>query len=214
MRFGKAARYLVAAMMLTIMFFHAAPADAARLSVNASGVLVIDYNEAVPGNRYSVFLLADDADPMSFTAQDILFMDQDTADSQGKISLAFIRPDYPACQAVIGGDFGNQAQSPLVCGFYRPAGLYLPGMLEEIEASAFEGGTFSRVYVGSKVKTIGSRAFANCMNLCYVEILGEDTQIAPDAFEGCGALIIGCKEGSTAYDYAVEHLIACRFIGQ
>lgn len=63
--------------------------------------------------------------------------------------------------------------------------LILPAQLKEIEAQAFEGSSCQVVIIPDGCTKIGSRAFANCKNLLYVEIPESVTEIAEDVFDGC-----------------------------
>lgn len=62
--------------------------------------------------------------------------------------------------------------------------LTLPDNLTEIGDAAFEGGNFVTVVIPEGCVSIGSRAFADCMNLRYVYI-SMNTDVADSAFEGC-----------------------------
>ena len=63
--------------------------------------------------------------------------------------------------------------------------LKLPSHLKTIGRGAFEGGDFETVVIPDGCTAVESRAFANCGNLHYV-YLSRSTQLADDAFEGCG----------------------------
>ena len=69
-------------------------------------------------------------------------------------------------------------------------GLKLPAMLRTIDVEAFRGGTFQYVIVPEGCATIGSRAFADCVNLFYIRIPSTVKTIAQDAFDGCNAGLI------------------------
>ncbi len=81
--------------------------------------------------------------------------------------------------------------------------LTLPEDLTKIEASAFEGGTFTHVVLGKKVTSIGAKAFANCGKLVYVYIPKATVSIAANAFTGCDELVIVCRKGSAAEAFAI-----------
>ena len=84
--------------------------------------------------------------------------------------------------------------------------MELPTDLTMIEDEAFVGIDAQRVQIPDGCTYIGSRAFAECMSLCYVAIPDSVTKIADDAFENCyGDLMIYCSEGSAAYDFVMEH---------
>ena len=61
--------------------------------------------------------------------------------------------------------------------------LYLPQQLSVIKADAFKGGDFEAVVIPDSCTRIGSKAFAECENLRYVEMPASLTDIAADAFE-------------------------------
>ncbi len=82
--------------------------------------------------------------------------------------------------------------------------LTLPASLTELEEEAFAGGAFSYVVVPAQVTKIGSRAFADCRNLQYIEILGMNVEIAPDAFEHVSKLTIFYPYGSNVSDYTAQ----------
>jgi hypothetical protein len=60
----------------------------------------------------------------------------------------------------------------------------LPDDLTHIEAEAFSGAKMTVVYIPDGVKSIGSRAFANCTGLTQIRIPASVTVIAEDAFYG------------------------------
>ncbi len=97
-----------------------------------------------------------------------------------------------------------------------------------IGAGAFEGSEITSVSIPSGVTRIGQMAFSDCTKLTSVSLpstltgIGDCafdgcsslntvtipesvTDIGDDAFDGCNNLTIRCKEGSAAYDYAVEN---------
>lgn len=63
--------------------------------------------------------------------------------------------------------------------------LKLPAQLKEIGEEAFAGLPCQVVIIPDGCTTIGSRTFADCDELLYVEIPPSVTEIADDAFEGC-----------------------------
>ena len=83
--------------------------------------------------------------------------------------------------------------------------LYTPAGLAEIGASAFEGTTFTHLYLSSGVTTIGARAFAGCRRLERIEIPASVTSIADNAFLATSNVTIAAPEGSYAYNYASTH---------
>lgn len=80
----------------------------------------------------------------------------------------------------------------------------LPAGLTAIEAEAFMGDeSIAVVNVGDEVLSIGSAAFKNCVNLEEIRIPATVTDIALDAFDGCGKLTIYCAEDSAAWEVAL-----------
>ena len=84
-------------------------------------------------------------------------------------------------------------------------GLFLPASLTEIEAEAFAGGRFEYIRVPAGVTKIGSRAFADCPYLRYIEIQGMTTEIAPDSFYGAYGVTICAPFNSSAAAFAKEY---------
>ena len=68
--------------------------------------------------------------------------------------------------------------------------IVLPDSLKLIEEEAFMGAAFEAVIIPDGCTSIGSRAFADCLNLVYVRIPASVTSIAEDAFEGCEQVVI------------------------
>ncbi len=68
--------------------------------------------------------------------------------------------------------------------------LKLPQGLTAIGEEAFAGATCDGIIVPRTCTSIGSKAFANCKNLIYIQIPKSVTSIANDAFSGCGTLVI------------------------
>ena len=79
----------------------------------------------------------------------------------------------------------------------------LPNALETIEAEAFTGLPMTIVKCPDGLKSIQSRAFANCNKLIQIYIPKSVTSIASDAFSGCNnEMIIYGQSGSTAESFA------------
>lgn len=89
-------------------------------------------------------------------------------------------------------------------------GTVLPASLVTVDEAALMGTAIERVLVPSGVRTIASRAFANCSGLTEIVIPASVTDIAADAFTGCSGLTIIAPQGSAAHAYAVRHDIAWR----
>ena len=83
--------------------------------------------------------------------------------------------------------------------------LVLPASLEEIGEEAFAGDMVRSVKLPKGLKTIRSKAFADCRNLRTIFIPEETIDIAEDAFEGTEQLTICGKEGSYAEEYAKKN---------
>lgn len=85
----------------------------------------------------------------------------------------------------------------------------IPKLVRVVSEEMLTGSGAEAVRCPEGVESIESRAFAECENLMYVEILNAEATIADDAFEGCDRLTIICAEGSTAQEYARVHGIPC-----
>lgn len=87
--------------------------------------------------------------------------------------------------------------------------MFAPASLVAIEDEAFRGSSFGDFdLMNSRVRYIGSRAFADCKNLKLIRIPESVISISDDAFDGCNNLVILCKYGSAAYQFAEAHSIA------
>ncbi len=84
--------------------------------------------------------------------------------------------------------------------------LTLPADLTVIEDEAFQGIDAYTVVIPDSVHTIGSRAFADCPFLRYIDIPDSVENLADDAFDG-SLVIFLCNEGSASAAYAAEHSI-------
>lgn len=86
------------------------------------------------------------------------------------------------------------------------ATLSLPKSLSAIETQAFYGTIAEKVVIPSGCQTIGSQAFAFAPNLTVAVIPTSVTNIAEDAFAGCGSLTIQTSSTDTAaYAFASAH---------
>ena len=82
----------------------------------------------------------------------------------------------------------------------------LPSALTKVEAEAFANNAFTYVKLGENVKSIGSRAFADCKNLRHIYIPEGTYPIAIDAFSGVPAgLTIHGQAESYAELYAGKY---------
>lgn len=125
--------------------------------------------------------------------------------SEGQALWAYVqRGDYnsPLTRATF---HWNSEGLPEGGGTENNAQLYLPMDLVEIQESAFQGGTFTEVYLGEAVRFVGSHAFADCINLWLVYFSTDDVTITEDAFVGCGDLVFVAHADSDAAKYAAAH---------
>lgn len=83
--------------------------------------------------------------------------------------------------------------------------MILPAGLTAIDAEAFAGTTMQVVRLPQGLKSIGSRAFADCPDLWQILIPASVTSIADDAFAGVEGLIIFGQAGSAAQRFAEAH---------
>ena len=168
----------------------------------------VSYTGCNPSGQYMVFFLRDGVNISGINAADIYFMDQITSDTSGKLSLLYVGPEFTSCQVAVSGTFPDSGVSPKIIGRFPPAGefsmLTMPASLIQIDDEAFEGGTFTHVYLSASVRSIGNKSFANCQNLVYIDIPAETVSIADSAFLNSSHVVIGCSAGSYAYDYAVQ----------
>lgn len=172
----------------------------------AKDVFYISVDHCVRGGEYLLMLCDEGVNPRDITSEDILFIDQLSANSAGRIDAAIVFPGFTRCTAVVGGTFSDGSESPKRLGDY--ASSVLPGQLNTLEDAALEGTAFTHIYLGESVSSVGARAFADCGQLMYVYIPASVRSIASDAFDGCEGVTIGCKAGSAAHDFALETGIA------
>ena len=84
------------------------------------------------------------------------------------------------------------------------ADFTLPAAMTRIEAQAFDGAKMTAVYIPDGVTYLGSKAFANCVNLTRIRIPAGITVIPPDVFYNvpkANITIFGAA-GSAAQTYA------------
>ncbi len=82
--------------------------------------------------------------------------------------------------------------------------LTLPASLTHLKKEAFRGTTAEEAVFGGQIRTIGSRAFADCPALRRVVIPAADVEIAEDAFLN-SSVTLAAPAGSSAEKYAAEH---------
>ena len=168
-------------------------------------VLTVSFHQCLAEEDYMFFILEDGADEENCITEQILFMDQLVASEEGSLEIAFVSPEYDACVAVLGGVFTDGGDSPRALGQYaRGSALYAPGNLTEVGDEAFAGTSFTHVFLGESVTSIGSMAFSGCEKLSYIYIPMATTDIAENAFSGCEPFTIACQEGSIAESYAIS----------
>jgi len=85
------------------------------------------------------------------------------------------------------------------------AAVMLPSQTTTIQSMAFANCTFEGIIIPAAVQSVETLAFADCTALRKVVFLSADTVIAPDAFSGCGELLIIAPAGSTGWRYAQEN---------
>lgn len=175
----------------------------AAYAVNAEDIFCISIDNCIPGHNYVLMLLKPGTSINSIQDSDLLFIDQYTADKSESMEIALVYPDFSACDAAVSGTFSNNASSPKKLGSFHAARM--PQQLQIIEEEAFAGVSFTHVYLGESITDLQTRAFADCPNLIYIYIPDSVTSIAQDAFQGDNGLIIGCKQNSTAFQFAMDH---------
>ena len=90
--------------------------------------------------------------------------------------------------------------------------LKLPAALTIIEEEAFSGLSVQAIDLrGTKVKTIESNAFKNCVDLLEIYIPSSVTTIASNAFYGCLNVTIHCVQGSSADSFATANKISVSY---
>ena len=193
----------VLALLLAML---CAGAAAAGAEVTAACFTV---DRCVAGNDYLFVLLKKGASANAFGTDDVLFMDQITATGT-KAQVAVILPDFTECVAVAGGSFSGGVSSPRKLGNYTATRL--PGQLGAISDAAFEGASFTHLFLGDQVSSIGSRAFANCARLAYIFIPASVTGIADDAFSGSENVVVGCRKNSAAHTFAKSKGLAFQLV--
>ena len=91
--------------------------------------------------------------------------------------------------------------SAAVPGLGSASTLTLPGMLRDIEASAFESDTsLDEVILPNGVETIGARAFADS-SVTRIHLPASLNYIAEDAFDGAESAELSADRGTYAWDW-------------
>ena len=168
-----------------------------------TGQVSISVSDLYPDIEYSIIILREGASALGASA--LVFADQVSSTADGTLSIAFIHMNIPDGNVYIGGDFKADI-SPWKVGSVRFVPeedvALLPSALTEIPIEAFMGATFSHVYIGDQVESIGARAFKNCTSLQTVHIPDSVQVFGDDIFENCGNVTIVCGEDSMAALYA------------
>lgn len=209
-------KIIVHLILLLAFLLGAAPASALGEVVPAirydaeSGTAYIACEGLYPGNEYALAVL--ETDNGEWSAGNLLFLDQLTASAEGTLEAAFIHTQLSGV-VLLGGET-ESAESPLRLGMIGTAlesdALTLPTFLKTIGDEAFMDDTFSYVYLGNEVETIGVAAFKNCVNLREIHIPASVTKICAEAFDGCPNVVIVCTQNSAAHTYARDNGLAFR----
>ena len=179
----------------------------AEICLDGNQNITVNLTGCISGEWYSLLVLEEAAELSSLTNDEILYASQMQANAEGCISVTFIHASLPKCVFLAGGIFAGGAASPRTAGIYTPdvSASELPAALSVIEEEAFMGSSFEAVIIGDQVSSIGDRAFKDCATLARIVIPENVTEIAADAFEGCGPITVVCSENSAAYTFAQAH---------
>lgn len=220
-RFHRFARIASIVILLLLLITSTLLDDVLAENVTyTSGIdtLSVSYTDCVPGNDYALLVIKGSESQGNFNSSNLLFIDQVTANSSGDIFVAFVNPSFPSCTVFLGGKFQSGSTSPIKLGVYIPEesapekSFVLPTMLTTVEDEAFYGCSFTHVYLGKHVSSIGSKAFANSNSLVYIYIPESTTTISEDAFWNSSNIVIGCHAGSYAQQYAQSNGIPYRTV--
>lgn len=207
----------LASLLTVVVLFLCLPCTTVLSSADNSGLNAVEFywDGCNPAGEYVVFFLPDNDNSDEISADNILFIDQVTASSDGVVNLLYLNPEFEACQIWMSGLFPDDMPSPRLIDRYESvviAAVRTPIALTEIEEEAFAGGAFTHVYLSDNITSIGENAFSECGSLQYVEIPAMSVMIADNAFSDSPNVTIGCKAGSDAYSYAVDNAIPYRII--
>ncbi len=114
----------------------------------------------------------------------------------------------PASMAQMDLDAWREAIPPRIPGLSRyPAApavweAAVPAGTTKIEADAFRNTALVSLKLPDGLTTIGAGTFSQCETLEAVWIPASVTTIAPDAFSGCGPVVLHVESGSAAETYA------------
>lgn len=121
-----------------------------------------------------------------------------TVDADGKVTG--IAAGISVVKAVYSGEL-SASRAVIVHGDQQ---ILIPNGTFEIADEAFCGTDAKEVILPDSVTTIGSRAFADCSELFYVNLPANLSQIADDAFENSTGVTLLCKQGTYAASFAAS----------
>lgn len=137
----------------------------------------------------------------AFYSRDVFRVDEM---SNTSVTITAIRPGYGELEAYVNTSEYSEELSD-TCNITvpdlrepSPDGGVAPKKLERIEAETFAGTRFKQIYIPDGATAIGSGAFKNCNQLCYIWIPDSVTSIASNAFDGCTNVTVFCGENSAA----------------
>ena len=91
--------------------------------------------------------------------------------------------------------------------------LSMPASISSIGEEAFaDNALIETVILQNGIDSIGDRAFMDCTMLKSIEIPESVTYIGNDVFSGCERVVISCKYGTTAHEYAENAGIEYRLV--
>ena len=90
-------------------------------------------------------------------------------------------------------------------GVFPKSVLTFPDSLTELKEEACTGLTIEEAVFGSNIQRLGSRCFADCLDLQRVVIPVADVNIADDAFSRCSCVTFVAPAGGSVEDYAKSH---------
>jgi len=105
--------------------------------------------------------------------------------------------------SVITAEHPGGAASEIILYVNSGRMLTMPAFLSSIGEEAFADNAFiETVILQNGIDSIGDRAFMDCAMLKTIEIPESVTYIGNDVFSGCERVVISCKYGSAAHEYA------------
>jgi len=114
----------------------------------------------------------------------------------------------PGVATITATSFAGNNTATFSITVVRSKTLRLPAGTMCIKDEAFRGTDACAAIIPDGCESIGSHAFADCANLVRVEIPASVTEIAVDAFAGCGDFEIIAPEGSYAAEFAQMYHLA------